>query len=127
MCFEVIRNRGDERGDAALHVGGAPAIKHAVFNFRCEGIVPPRRVIPRRHHIDVAGKTEIGARGAQSCVKIFDAVLSKRKRWQAKPSGFSAASTTPSAPASSGVTEGQRIKACASAIASEGVVMLTAI
>ena len=43
---------------------------------------------------------------------------SKRRRWQVKPSGVSAASSTPRAPESSGVTLGQRIRAWARATGS---------
>ena len=48
------------------------------------------------------------------------------RRWQVKPSGVSAASSTPSAPASAGVTLGQRISAWASGSASTLLTRATA-
>ena len=49
--FEVLRGRGDERGDGALHVAGAAAVQDAVAHFRGERVAAPaaaRRRAPRR-------------------------------------------------------------------------------
>ena len=49
---------GQHGGEAALHVGGAPAVQQAVANDRHEGIAAPFIQRPRRHHVGVAGEAE---------------------------------------------------------------------
>ena len=114
------REAGDEGGDAALHVAGAAAVEHAVPHHGGEGVVRPARVAGR-HHVGVAGPAEMRRAGAAAGEEVLD-LSPKRSRWQAKPSGRSASSTTPSAPSSAGVTLRQRISAWASGSGSVGVV-----
>ena len=115
--------RRDEGGDAALHVRGAPAIKLAVArSLPRTGRRPRRARIAGRHDIGVTGEAEVGPRLRPAWHTGCRSAACRRPRtaarWQTKPSGSSALASTSSAPASAGVTLGQRIRAWVSATGS---------
>ena len=112
--LDVGERSGDESGDGALHVRGAAADRSRPSAISAaKGIVSAsvrhrraarRRYVRRRR--DAARLTPILAKrlstsGVPGAVKTIRCV--------SKPAAFSAFSTTSSAPASAGVTDGQRM------------------
>ncbi len=65
-------HRRDEGGDRSLHVDGTTAAQRAVTNRRGERIEGPGFGCAGRHHISMAGKTEIGAAVAAPGVEIVN-------------------------------------------------------
>ncbi len=67
---EEARDRRDEGGDRALHVGGTPAEERAVDQFRAEGIDGPGLAPPDRHDVGVASKAEVSAGPAEAGIEV---------------------------------------------------------
>ena len=68
---DPLRCRRDEGGDRALHVAGAAAIQHAVLHHAAERVVPPRPGAGR-HHVGVAGETDMRPALADAREQILD-------------------------------------------------------
>ena len=69
---QMRQRRGDEGGDAALHVLGAAPVQHALLHHAAEWIVPPSLHRPRGHHIGMAGEEQAGRGRAAAGVEIVD-------------------------------------------------------
>ena len=127
MPVDMARHRRGETGDAALHVDGAAAIHLAVGDLppkRADASMPPRRrPAPRRcvRQTSDAGRCRSGAHRGSRCPACR--LRENTGRSTEKPSGFSIASSTLSAPPSAGVTEGQRIRAARFSAGSIGSLM----
>ena len=93
---EAARRR-DEGGDAALHVGGAPAVELAVLDLARERVDPPGRRSPGGTTSTWPAKRDAAAL-AQPGVEIVDRVAvrrpSKRSRWQRSRAAPGASSST---------------------------------
>ena len=57
--LEVVERGRDEAGDAALHVGGAAPVEHAVGDLAAERRARPRALLAHRHHVGMAGKAQV--------------------------------------------------------------------
>ena len=117
LARDEIERRGGEAGDGALHVGGAPSVEHAVRDLGGEGRIGPQALIARRHHVGMAGEAEMRRPEPMRAIEIVDrrrAVLGESEPLAVEAAFARARSSTSRAPASSGVTLGQRIKSLAS-------------
>ena len=72
LLAQKLPGGGGETGDRGFHVGGAPAIEHAVLDFGAEGIGAPTVRIAHRHRVGMAGKTEMRRAGADAGIEIGD-------------------------------------------------------
>ena len=72
MVCKVLQYSRDAAGDAALHVDGAAAIQIAVLNVARERAVAPRAFLAWGHNVGVAGKGDVGSRGADPCKQVID-------------------------------------------------------
>jgi hypothetical protein len=68
---DMLRNRSDEGGDGAFHVARATTVQDPVAYFGRECVVPPRGGADR-HHIRVAGKTEMRPFIAKAGKQVLD-------------------------------------------------------
>jgi hypothetical protein len=68
------RQRGDEGGDAGLHVRRAPAVDQPVGRLGRKGRMRPGCRIARRHHIGMAGKQQVLAARAARREQIVDRI-----------------------------------------------------
>ncbi len=114
-----LGRRGDEGGDAALHVDRAAAVEQAAAHLRRERVAAP--ALAGRDHVEMAGEAEMGAAAPRVANKFSTSPLTKR--WTSKPSGASAASSTSNTAPLAGVTLGQAISAEASSTGSIARVM----
>ena len=62
--------RCDHGCDGGFHIGGAAAMKLAVFYLAGEWIAAP--ALSRRHDIDMAGKTKVRLRCSEAGIQIVD-------------------------------------------------------
>ncbi len=62
----------DHCSDAALHVGGAASVKHAIGGFGGKRSMRPVGFVARRHDVDVAGKGEMSGPAAGGGKQVFD-------------------------------------------------------
>ena len=69
--LDVIERGGDEAGDAALHVGRAPAIKNAVGNLRVERRMRPPAFLADRHDIGVPREAQMRRARTQARIEIL--------------------------------------------------------
>src|SRR3954470_24184454 len=69
---DIIESCRRERGDAALHVGGAAAKDHAISNLPSKRIKAPAREIARRNDIRVPSKDQVRRALADSREEIVD-------------------------------------------------------
>ena len=72
VLLDVAQGCRYETGDAAFHVDGAAAIHDAVFDHGTERVVRPAVGIPDRHHVGMAGKTEVWSLAAIAGIEVFD-------------------------------------------------------
>ena len=70
---ELRRRRGETR-HRRLHVGGAAPDQHAVAHDGRERIAGPGLARAGRHHVGMAGETEIAARRTDARIKIEDRI-----------------------------------------------------
>ena len=76
------RTAASAAASAALHIGGAAAIKHAAFDFGREGRMPPGRLVARRHDIGMAREADVRRAGADAGIEVVHvgrAVLAEGK------------------------------------------------
>ena len=76
------RHAGDggyEGGNAAFHVGGATAIKPPVTDFGGKGIMRPGSHVTDRHHVGMAGETQMRACPAAPREQIVDSGITFAK------------------------------------------------
>ena len=107
--LEIIEHRGDAAGDAALHVDGAAAVEIAVLDVAGERAVGPGALVARRHHVGMAGESDVRRAGADAGIEVVDiggAGFAEGDAMHLEAGGLQSVSSTPSAPASAGVTEG---------------------
>ena len=72
-CFvDMARHRGDEAGNAALHVDGAAAIHLAVGDLGGEGRMRPGGFVAGRHHVGVAGEHQMRAVAGAPRIEVLD-------------------------------------------------------
>ena len=71
-CAEVIEDGGERAGDRPFHVDGAAAVERAIGDFAGKGWMGPFRLLAGRHHVDVAGESEVRACRADPGIKVFD-------------------------------------------------------
>jgi hypothetical protein len=69
---EMVEDRRSRASDAALHVDGATAIKHAIDHFAGKRRMVPCRIIAGRDHIGVASKDEMRRTRTDPGIKILD-------------------------------------------------------
>ena len=65
-------HRRDEGGDRSLHVDCAAAAQRTITQAGREGIEGPGFGRPGRHHIGMAGETQIGAAVAAAGIEVMD-------------------------------------------------------
>ena len=70
--LQIIDGRGGKGRNRTLHVGGAPAIEQAVLDFGGKGLVLPVGLVAHRHHVGMAGKTQMRFGRADAGEKIFN-------------------------------------------------------
>ena len=70
--LQIVDGGGGKGRNGALHVGGAPAIEQAVLDFGGKGLVFPVGLVAHRHHVGVAGKTQMRLGRADAGEKIFN-------------------------------------------------------
>ena len=74
---------GDEGGDRALHVNRTAAPQRAVAQARGERVERPGLARPRRHHVGVPGKAQIGPPLAKAGIEVDDRVAAVAAEHQA--------------------------------------------
>ena len=74
---KVLRRRGDERRDAALHVTGAAAVQDAVAHLAGERTGLPVRGA-NRHDVGVTGKADVRRAGADAGEQVVDLAVAQR-------------------------------------------------
>ena len=84
MACEPGGKGRDEGGDVALHVGGTPAVEHAVADFRAEGIGAPGAGAGG-NDVSVAGEAERGAPLADARVEVPHAPVCQLGAGEAEP------------------------------------------
>ncbi len=60
-----------EAGDCGFHVDRSPAIEGAVLHLRAERVSDPGVFVAHRHHVGVAGETEVWAAVAQPGIEVL--------------------------------------------------------
>ena len=121
MVSEIFQHRRDAAGDAALHVDGAAAIQKAVLDVAGERAVAPGGLVAGRHHVGMPGKADVRRLLADAGIEIVDiggAGFAEGDAMDLEAGGFQDVFENPSAPASAGVTEGQRTRSRAMETAS---------
>jgi hypothetical protein len=70
--FQIIEDRSDAAGDAALHVDCAAAVDKAVLHVARERAMAPGGLIAWWHHVGVAGEGDVRRAVPEPCVEIVD-------------------------------------------------------
>ena len=74
MSGEVVEDRRDGAGDAALHVYCAAAIELFAGGLTSEWRMLPCCLVARRNHVGMTGEDEVRGRRSDAGVEIFDGV-----------------------------------------------------
>jgi hypothetical protein len=88
MLPDKILDRGDERRQRALHVGGAAPVQQSVAHLRRERVARPLPARAGRHHVGVAGERQQRLDGAAPRPEVVD--LAEAQALDLEPERFEA-------------------------------------